>query len=170
MNTIEDQLEKTSTLAKTCELAVKAMLALQADMKAGKPVQFDSEIYHNPKNAEIPGQRKVCFMCVVGSIVRGFGFPDDKRWHLGDLIIRQKHTVYKLGIRLSVVDCLTSGVLILNDYSRVWENNDFNDEKRMTLIQTARDIYNHIDPDNFDIQGYIRLFSAYAKFFKEQDM
>lgn len=170
MDTIEEQLEKTQTLAKTCELAVNDMLQLQADIKAGKPLQFDSEIYHNPKNAEIPTQRPVCFMCVVGSLIRGFGFPDDKRWHLNDLLRGEMHQKYKLGIRLLVIDCLRSGVLVLYDYRKGWKDNNFNEQKQLALLQTTKDIYDHIEPDNFDIQDYIRLFSAYAKFFKEQNM
>lgn len=177
MDTFEKMLSDTNTLSKTCYLAVKDLKKLQTDIKSGRPVGFHSEIYHRINNP--PRQKATCTMCVVGSIVRGFGLDDSISWALNDWSIRfinqeldAKNIMY---YRLAVIDELRQGVFHRTSFFKGWLYADNHIQlvfilKTKNLHTSIRDIYEEVMPNIYDIENYIVLYQQYANLFKEQNM
>ena len=177
MDTFEKMLKETNTLAKTCDLAVKDLKELKKDIKVGLPVGFHAEIYHRMNNP--PRQKATCTMCVVGSIVRGFGLDDSISWALNDWAIRfigqeldAKHIMY---YRLAVIDELRRGVFARIFFFKGWLYADDHIQsvfilKTKNLHVSIRDIYEQVMPNMFDIEDYIKLYQQYAAFFKQHNI
>ena len=170
MKDIDDMLQKTSSLAKTCCLAVQDMRLLLKDIDKGKPLVFNPELYHVITSVK---QETVCAMCVVGAIARQSGVPDNKNWDLSELLQNGETNSFILYNRLKFIDVLRLGRLNPFAYRKGWSENK-NKQSLYSLAGVVRERYaKDIVKKNFEgnnLEHYIELYTDYAEIFDKQGL
>ena len=134
-----------------------------------KHLQFNSEIYHRYDPIE-----KVCTMCVVGAVARGFGVSDIQYWipdyyppSPGVTVDLSLSKNVMLANRFQFLNMLRQGIFISKIYFTGWpeKSNDVDWKNfRLELIE----IYKNNKPaGQMDIDGFIQLYKHYAQLFKK---
>lgn len=168
MDDIENILEKTDSLFKTCRLAVNDMKQLQKDMSTETNLRFDSEIYHRYDNYE-----NTCTMCVVGAVARGFGIADNEYWaadyvHVFGVNVTSifDPKAIKIVNRLQTINALRIGAFIVDFYHNGW-NKEFQFEQWKSFRKEIyRNYKNNCPVDKKDLNGFIELYQGYTSICK----
>lgn len=164
-------LEATSSPSKTCRLAVEDLKTLKRDIANGANLRFNTETYHTAVAAL---GRVECVMCIAGAVVRGQGVPDDANWspRLGVLDKGiEDEAEWAFNNRMEFLSDLRTG----NLWAHGWKCFEEMPKKNLAALESdiedvARDFGRPTFEDHdSNIDGYIKLYTAYAEYFEKEE-
>lgn len=171
MINFEKALEATSTPAAACRLAVKDLETLKCDIANGANLRFNAGTYHT---AVVALGKVECVMCIAGAVARGQGVPDNVDWTPRLGIIDRGTTdaaEWTFNNRMEFLSDLRVGDFWPWGWERIEK---MTKRDRAALISDIEDIARDFGRPTFEdhdsnIDGYIKLYTAYAEYFEKEE-